>query len=108
MTALDGGLFQNDGIVWIAFQSDDREVENLESYQLDQNLLRELVDCVQSLPLPVVAFHACSIISDKTKTPQVTSTEETPRRDTADFLSSSVATAYGIEPTLHCGKTPCP
>ena len=83
MTALEIGLIQSDGVVWITLDVDQRN-------KIERVLLEELASCVDCIPIRVAAIHFCTYSSNNEKP--------------ADLLVKSIANLNNIRPNVHFGK----
>ena len=89
MTALEAGLVQNDGTVWIVVDSEDNDDSGVRA--TPGNLLpAEVASCALSLPVRVAALHFCTF----RKTGD----------DPHDALTESLAASGNIQTQFHYGK----
>jgi hypothetical protein len=98
MTALEIGLIQQGGIVWVAIEvnrRDDDTAPSAASKRIDPDLLRHLASVCRSMPTRVWSIHVC--ISNKQG-------REHHPLDSPDFLVDSVAKSNKIQPLFHYGK----
>jgi hypothetical protein len=99
MTALEIGLIQQGGIVWVAFEEVDRRDDGTaplaDSKRIDPDLLRHLASVYRSMPTRVLNIHFCSSQQQGRDHHQL---------DPPDLLVDSVAKSNKIQPLFHYGK----